>query len=81
MAQHGPAVLGVRCDGLERVALGDGVGQVLELARDPRDDDGPVREQLGRGGAVGDRPLLEAAVGLADGDLGHVDSNCSAGRP
>ena len=63
------------------VAVGQLVGEVLELPRDPgRDDRGVVGEELPGLGARRDRPLL-TRVGVDEGDLdvGHRGAPCVVG--
>ena len=79
--EDGTSVLGVDRHCGDLVTVREDVGQVLELALDAGHHDRSVGEQVGGRGAVGDRPLFGAAVGREDGDLGHVDSWCSAWRP
>jgi len=78
--QHRAAVLGVDGDGLEDLAAGHDVGQVLELAVDAGDDDRAVGVDLSGGGALRHLADLVVAGQVANGDLGHADSK-RWGRP
>jgi hypothetical protein len=67
--QHIESVFLVDPHGLDGIAVGEPVGEVAELAVDPRDNDAPVvAEHVGRGRLLWHRSL---ASGDVHGDLGR----------